>query len=341
MHTAEARPMSGDEAGGPAYDAFITYSHTADDLLAPRLQAGLQRFAKPWWKRRAMRVFRDESSLSANPALWSSITDALDRSTWFILLLSPDAAQSDWVNREIEYWLEWKDPERIIPVVTSGQFAWADGDIDPASSAAPPALLGAFSEEPRWIDLPWRSTDEQLDLHNAYFRNAIADIASAIHGIPKEDLESEEVRQHRRTVRTVQAAVITLVLLVAGASAAGVVAVVKSGEASDFAAQLAADRSGTIDTPLGQADWVFLSGDEASFPTSGTFVALPSGYGALEFSLSPHAPRYWTSSDGLRWSRQELPLPASDAPSLLEAGGGYWIAAHRPAGLWYSPDGHE
>jgi hypothetical protein len=54
------------------YDGFISYSHAADDLLAPRLQAGLQRFAKPWWKRRVLRIFRDESSLSANPHLWSA-----------------------------------------------------------------------------------------------------------------------------------------------------------------------------------------------------------------------------------------------------------------------------
>jgi hypothetical protein len=44
------------------YDGFISYSHAADDLLAPRLQSGFQRFAKPWWKRRAVRIFRDESA---------------------------------------------------------------------------------------------------------------------------------------------------------------------------------------------------------------------------------------------------------------------------------------
>lgn len=38
------------------YDAFVSYSHAADDLLASRLQAGLQRFAKPWWQRRAVRT---------------------------------------------------------------------------------------------------------------------------------------------------------------------------------------------------------------------------------------------------------------------------------------------
>ena len=48
-----------------AYDGFISCSHAADGLLAPRLQTGLQRFAKPWWKRRAVRIFRDEASLAA------------------------------------------------------------------------------------------------------------------------------------------------------------------------------------------------------------------------------------------------------------------------------------
>ena len=140
MATIESGPSVTeiDPQGGSVYDGFISYSHAADDLLAPRLQAGLQRFAKPWWKRRALRIFRDEASLAANPHLWSSITDALDQSGWFILLLSPDAANSEWVNKETEYWLEHKDPNRIIPVVTDGEFGWSDGDI--AGDSVPPAL---------------------------------------------------------------------------------------------------------------------------------------------------------------------------------------------------------
>ncbi len=151
-----------------AYDGFISYSHAADDLLAPRLQAGLQRFAKPWWKRRALRVFRDKSSLAANPHLWSSITQSLDDSAWFILLLSPDAAESPWVNREVEYWLGHKDVDRIIPVLTEGEFGWSGGDI--RSNAAPPALFGVFSDEPRWVDLRFARTETQLDLNNPRIR---------------------------------------------------------------------------------------------------------------------------------------------------------------------------
>ena len=163
MPTTEARTAhaAGDASGGLVYDGFISYSHAADDLLAPRLQVGLQRFAKPWWRRRAVHIFRDEASLSANPHLWSSITDALDGSGWFVLLLSPEAAESEWVNREVEYWLEHKDPDRIIPVVTDGDFAWTSAGI--AGDAVPESLHGAFSDEPRWVDLRFARSEEQLD----------------------------------------------------------------------------------------------------------------------------------------------------------------------------------
>lgn len=61
------------------YDGFISYSHAADGLLAPALQSGLQRLAKPWNSRRALRIFRDETGLSTNPHLWSAIVADLGR----------------------------------------------------------------------------------------------------------------------------------------------------------------------------------------------------------------------------------------------------------------------
>ncbi len=212
-----------------SYDGFISYSHAADDLLAPRLQSALQRFAKPWWKRRAVRIFRDESSLSANPHLWSSITEALDTSGWFVLLLSPDAAQSEWVNQEIAYWVENRDPKKILPVVTDGSFGWADGDV--TGDAVPDALRAVFSEEPRWVDLRFARDEEQLDLNNPTFSAAVADVASAIRGIPKDELESEEVRQHRRTVRTAWAGIALIAVLSVAAIWFGVAALRNAGEA--------------------------------------------------------------------------------------------------------------
>ena len=211
-----------------SYDGFISYSHAADGLLAPRLQAGLQRFAKPWWKRRALRMFRDESSLSANPHLWSSITEALDTSGWFVLLLSPEAAGSEWVGQEIEYWIANRDPSRILPVVTDGEFGWSDGDV--VGDAVPDTLRGVFSEEPRWVDLRWAKDEDQLDLQDPRFADAVADLGSAIRGVPKDELASKEVREHRRTVRTAWAGGVALAAL---AVLAGALAIQSSNNAAE------------------------------------------------------------------------------------------------------------
>src|SRR5215217_6968462 len=92
--------------GNVAYDAFISYSHAADGKLAPALQSALQGFAKPWYQRRALHLFRDQTSLALTPELWPEIERALSASRYFLLLASPDAADSRWVQQEVGWWLE-------------------------------------------------------------------------------------------------------------------------------------------------------------------------------------------------------------------------------------------
>src|SRR3954468_24345168 len=111
-------------ATGDDYAAFISYSRAVDGKLAPALQAGLHGFARPWFRLRALRVFQDDASLSANPGLWSSIEQALQRSEFFILLASPQAADSPWVEREAAYWLQHKSPATFLIVLTDGTLAW-------------------------------------------------------------------------------------------------------------------------------------------------------------------------------------------------------------------------
>ena len=89
------------EMPGKSYDAFISYAHDADREFAPVVQRGLQQLAKPWNRRRAMEVFRDETSLAVSPGLWPTLRAALDASHWFVLLASPEAARSEWVGKEI------------------------------------------------------------------------------------------------------------------------------------------------------------------------------------------------------------------------------------------------
>src|ERR1700686_361087 len=88
------------------YDAFISYSHAKDKALAAALQSAMQRLGKPWYRRRALRLFRDDTSLSASPHLWPSIEKALGQSRFLILMASPEAAASRWVNQELAWWLD-------------------------------------------------------------------------------------------------------------------------------------------------------------------------------------------------------------------------------------------
>ncbi|WP_433794771.1 TIR domain-containing protein [Actinoplanes sp. CA-252034] len=217
-----------------SYNGFISYSHAADGRLAPAVQRGLHHLARPWNRRRALWIFRDQTGLSVTPALWSSIQRAIDGSDWFVLMASPEAAQSPWVNREIEHWVATKSAARILPVVTDGEWRWDRDtrDFDESSTAVPPALRGVFDEEPLHLDLRWARDDRHLTLRHSRFRDAIAQLAAPMHGVTKDDLEGEDVRQHRRAGRLRWAAVTSLALLALLASVTGVFAVHNADQAN-------------------------------------------------------------------------------------------------------------
>jgi WD40 repeat protein len=223
------------------YNAFLSYSRAVDGKLAPALQGALQRFAKPWYRTRALRIFRDDASLSANPDLWSSIEAALADSEFFVLLASPEAARSEWVLKEAAYWREHKPPDCLLIALTDGEIAWDETRsdfLDSEESAVPASLRGAFRGEPRYTDLTWARKKERLSLSDPDFRSAVADIAASLHRRPKEEIAGEEVRQHRRTVRVALSAIVVLAILVVVAALAGMFAMNQRDEARaqrDFA----------------------------------------------------------------------------------------------------------
>jgi predicted nucleic acid-binding Zn-ribbon protein len=223
------------------YDVFVSYSHASDSLLSERVQEGLQRFAKPWWRRRSLSVFRDQTGLTANPGLWSSIAEGMDESRHFVLLASPNAVLSDWVAREVEYWIANRPPETLSIVLTDGEVAWdwQARDFDWArSSAVPVAMSAYFAEEPRHIDMRWARSEVQLDLTNGRFRDQIAELAAPIHGMAKDDLTGEDVRQHRRTIRTAWLAGTALLLLTAAAVVTSITAIDRADAANHAKGQL-------------------------------------------------------------------------------------------------------
>src|SRR3954447_8767296 len=155
------------------YSAFMSYSHSADGTLARALQSALHRFAKPWYKLRALHIFRDQTNLAVNPALWSSIREALDQSQFLILLASPEAAISPWVAREVEYWIGRNGPSHTLIVLTGGTLQWDSSALcfrPEGTNALPASLLHGFAEEPFFLDLRWvREGATRLSLREPRF----------------------------------------------------------------------------------------------------------------------------------------------------------------------------
>ncbi len=209
------------------YKAFISYSHSSDNKLAPALQQALEKFAKPWYKIRQFSIFRDEGSLSANPHLWTNIQSALDKSEYLIYLASPKSAQSKWVNMEVSHWVKNKGVETLFIVLTEGEIIWDDERktfTHQEMDSLPEILENTFLEEPFYIDLRNVKNSEDLSLQNPLFKKEVLKLAAPLHGKEPKDLAGEEVAAHRRMMLIRNIAISLLSILLIVASVAGYLA---------------------------------------------------------------------------------------------------------------------
>lgn len=206
------------------YTAFLSYSQKADSRLARKVRIALHRIAIPWYKKRSLNIFLDKTSLSANPGLWPTIQRALDGSQYFILFASNAAAGSQWVRKELRYWLG-EDPKkkshRLFIVLTDGRLVWNDHqkDFDWAQTdALPPLPAGLFDEEPLYVDLRWAGEEDYPPEDKLAFKDAMATLAAPLHGAEKEDIFDREIRQQKIVIRLVSCAafVFFVLMVVAG-----------------------------------------------------------------------------------------------------------------------------
>jgi len=209
------------------YDAFISYSQRADRHIAEFLQKALHRIAKPWYRMRALRVFRDASSLSAIEDLPGALQSALAASRFLVLCASPQADASRWVRQELDFWRAHRDPAHLLIVLTDGEIVWdpQSGSFDWAQTTALPLHLdGFFSCEPLWIDVRRLKASDLLTLRSLEFWDNAVALAASIHGKPKDALDGDDVRQHRRTLRVAWGGGITLLVLLGSATGIGWIA---------------------------------------------------------------------------------------------------------------------
>ena len=141
------------------YKAFISYSHE-DEVLATWLQHAIESYRVPHGlvgrqshagelPSRIRPVFRDREDLSTATDLEGTVKEALTASENLIVLCSPDAAASHWVNEEIRQFALCGRANRVFCIIVGGELA-SDGSV---SDCFPDALAEIGLKEPLAADV--------------------------------------------------------------------------------------------------------------------------------------------------------------------------------------------
>lgn len=116
------------------YKAFISYSHS-DERQATWLHQSLERYRVPksldsvFAGKKLTPVFRDREELSSGSNLSDAIQKALEQSENLIVVCSPAARESFWVNQEIQAYQSLNLADRIFCFVVDGE----DGTLFPSA----------------------------------------------------------------------------------------------------------------------------------------------------------------------------------------------------------------
>lgn len=183
------------------YRGFISYSQK-DRALARRLHRALEGYrvpaglgAPPAPGLRLGRFFRDDDEMGASQSLGAALEGALDDAEALIVVCSPAAARSTWVDAEVRYFKE-RGGRQVYAVIASGQPHAAD----PERECFPPSLkvrFGPDGQSTGEADEP-RAPDLQRD----GMARVLAQLAAGLLGVPFDDLWQRDRRRARRRALT-------------------------------------------------------------------------------------------------------------------------------------------
>jgi len=189
------------------YRAFISYSRT-DASVAGWLHRALERYRIPGNLRRRKGavtrlypIFRDKEDLAARADLHGGIIDALRNSDALIVICSPCAAASHWVNEEVRCFRKLAPNRPVLALIVDGE-PFAGGEAE----CFPPALRkGTGAPEPIAADLRKDGDGRRL---------AKLKIIAALIDVPLNELTRRDEIRHRNQLLaiTLTAAIIISVL---------------------------------------------------------------------------------------------------------------------------------
>jgi len=213
------------------YRAFISYSHS-DEKWARWLHRSLETYRLPKHlvgtetafgpvPQRFTPVFRDREELATATDLGATLVAALEQSACQVVICSPKAAKSRWVNEEILAFKRLGRSDRIFALIVAGEPGASANPAQADLECFPPALvrvLGADGEltqehsEPIAADVR-PGKDRKVTAH--------LKLLAGMLSIGFDDLRRREVsRRYRRLLVLVSASVAGMLIAIALATAA-------------------------------------------------------------------------------------------------------------------------
>jgi tetratricopeptide (TPR) repeat protein len=189
------------------YWAFLSYSH-ADRVDAERLHRALEAYRIPPrlvgqpgplgpLPPRLLPIFRDRDELTASGHIGASVEAALSTSRALVVLCSPDAAQSQWVDAEIAAYRRLRPGSPVLCAVLRGQPLASRDPSRANEECLPPSLRAQFGNGAGTAD----STPLAVDMREQGdgWRRAVQKLVAALADVSLDQLVQRDA--HRRHAR--------------------------------------------------------------------------------------------------------------------------------------------
>jgi tetratricopeptide (TPR) repeat protein len=197
-----------------AYRAFISYSHR-DERWAAWLHRALERYRVP--RRlvgrntangvvpaRIAPIFRDREELATATDLGRVVNEALERSSSLIVICSPAAAQSRWVDKEIRAFQKLGRGDRIFCLIVDGE---PNGAAD--RQCFPDALLRrSDSADPAGAMPAVEPIGADVRAGNDSRRSALLKLIAGLLGVGLDELARRDLQRRNRRLVMVSAAAV-------------------------------------------------------------------------------------------------------------------------------------
>jgi tetratricopeptide (TPR) repeat protein len=206
--------------------AFLSYSHKDSDT-ATWLHEELEEFKVPTRlvgklteqgpiPRRLAPIFRDRHELAAASDLGEEIEVALAGSRFLIVLCSPAAAKSKWIDKEIASFKRLHRDDRVLAAIIEGEPFASNMPGREAEECFPPALRTHFDRLGRPTSQPAEPIAADLREEGDGRRVGLLKLAAGMMGVGLDELVQREAQRRHRRLYAITAASVAGMLVASG-----------------------------------------------------------------------------------------------------------------------------